>query len=101
MCCPSPPTPPISADPLGDLHRFYDGRPPRHARLASLAGGEAILSAQRQAARDHAALTRCAAIRLAVARRRRQVAATEIMHDAWLCRLAAEMPAARAAAIAK
>jgi hypothetical protein len=88
-------------DDLAALQARYDGRPPRRARLSALAGGDDILCSWAEQARGDRLLVQCAAARLALARRRRQLPAVQALDDPWLRRLTAALRTARDGVMAK
>ncbi|MBP7334924.1 hypothetical protein [Niveispirillum sp.] len=80
---------------LDDLHARYDGRPPQRQRLAALMAGNDVLDLAVGQARRQRLLAQAWAARLAVARRRGQVAADHVLDDAWLFRLSCALGEAR------
>lgn len=100
MSLPNPDETPEMEDDLAALQARYDGRPPRRARLSALVGGDDILCSWAEQARGDRLLVQCAAARLALARRRRQLPAAQAPDDPWLRRLTGALRAARDGAVA-
>ncbi|MDG5495933.1 hypothetical protein [Niveispirillum sp. BGYR6] len=88
-----------TGDPLGQLHSFYDGRPPWRTRQEALAGGPAALEALRAEAAQRRAVEQYGAARLAVVRRRALLTRLQCRRDRWLARLVADLARLRADAV--
>lgn len=84
---------------LTDLHRRYDGAPPREALRVATLGGAVNANALRRAAALTLNERLAADARLATARRRAALPARACLRDAWLARLCATLAHHRDAAI--
>ncbi len=84
---------------LTDLHRRYDGAPPREALRVATLGGAANANALRRAAVLALNERLAADARLATARRRAALSARACLRDAWLARLCATLAHHRDAAL--
>lgn len=84
---------------LTDLHRRYDGAPPREALRVATLGGAAKANALRRATALALNERLAADARLATARRRAALPARACFRDAWLARLCATLAHHRDAAI--